>query len=73
MLIRVKVFPNAKKEELNQKSSDGFELRTRAKAERGEANQAAKKLLADFFHVSPKQVIFIKGNRSSNKIAKIIC
>ncbi|HOX21472.1 MAG TPA: DUF167 domain-containing protein [Candidatus Paceibacterota bacterium] len=73
MLIKVRVFPNAKKEELSQKSSDSFELRTKAKAERGEANQAAKELLADFFHVSPKQVIFIKGNRSPNKIAKIIC
>lgn len=73
MLIKIKVFPNAKKEEVIKKSSDSFEIKTKAKAERGEANQAAKKLLASFFHVSSDQVRFIKGGRSHNKIAKIIC
>lgn len=73
MLIKIKVFPNVKKEEVIKKSSDSFEIKTKTKAERGEANRAVKKLLASFFHVSPDQIVFIKGGRSHNKIAKIIC
>jgi uncharacterized protein (TIGR00251 family) len=73
MLIKIKVFPNARKEEFIKKSSDSFEIKTKAKAERGEANRAVKRLLANFFNISADKVVFIKGSRSHNKIVKIIC
>ncbi len=73
MLIKIKVFPNSKKESVIKKSSDSFEIKTKAKAERGEANQAVKKIMAKELGISPDQLRFIKGGRSHNKIAEIIC
>jgi len=49
MLIKVKVFPNSKKEEVIKKSEDSFEIKIKEKPEGGRVNKKALKLLSAYF------------------------
>jgi len=71
MLIKVKVIPNAKKDEVIKKSVDSFEVKTVTKPERGEANEKVKSLLANFLKTSETAIRLIKGHRQRNKIFEI--
>ena len=48
MFLKVKVFAGCKKEEIIQKSDDEFEVRVKEKAEKGRANNAVIKVLANY-------------------------
>ena len=71
MFIKVKVFPNSKKETVTKKSEDSFEVRVREKAQRGQANKAVIEYLANYFHVSPRKLRIIRGVRERHKIIEI--
>lgn len=71
MLIKVKVFPNSKKEEIIKKTEDSFEVRVRAKPIRGLANKAVIKILSRYFKVPQKNVVIISGLSSRQKLIKI--
>ena len=71
MLIKVKVFPKSKKEEIIKKSENSFEIRIKAKPERGEANEAAIRLLASFLRIPREKIRIIKGAKQRNKILRI--
>lgn len=68
MLIKVKVFPGAKKDEVEIKANDSFEVIVREKAERGLANKAVVNMLAAYFKVPASRVRLIKGFNQKNKI-----
>lgn len=68
MLIRVKVFPNSKKDGITVKSPDSFEARVREKPEQGKANKAVVRLLSSYFKVSGSKIRFIKGGKEKSKI-----
>jgi uncharacterized protein (TIGR00251 family) len=68
MLIKVKVFPSSKKEEIIKKSEDSFEVKVKTKAERGNANRKAIKVLASYFGISQSKIRLIKGFKQKNKI-----
>jgi len=72
MFLKVKVFPNFKKEEIIKKSEDEFEIKIKEKAERGEANKRVKEVLARYLNISEEKLILIRGARQRNKIFKII-
>jgi len=72
MFLKVKVFPQTKKEEVIQKSKDSFVIKVKAKPEQGKANQRMRELLADYLNLSLKQVRIIKGRQQRNKIIHII-
>lgn len=72
MLIKVKVFPNAKKEEIIKKQKDSFEIKTRAKPINGQANKAVIELLSLYLKISKKKIKVIKGAKQKKKIFKII-
>jgi len=72
MLIKVKVFPNLKKEEIIKKSEDSFEVRIKEKPERGLANRGVVRILSSFFNISESKIRLIKGFRKRNKIFEII-
>lgn len=69
MLIKVKCFPESKKQEIIQKSSDSFDIKIREKAELGQANRVVKEILADFF--KSKNIRLIKGAKERSKIYRI--
>ena len=71
MLIRVKVFPNSKKEEIIRKSEDSFDIKVREKPIKGEANKAVFSLLADYFEIPRGKIRLMKGSKQGNKIFEI--
>ena len=72
MLIKVKVFPDSKEEKIVKKSEDSFEIKVRAKAQRGEANRGVVRALTSYFKVSIGGVRLIRGFKRRNKIFEII-
>jgi len=70
MLIKVKVYPDARPEIIN-KGKDFFEIKVKEKAQQGMANQAVKKALAKFFKVDQSTIRIIKGRYQRNKIIQI--
>lgn len=71
MLIRVKVFPESKKEEIIKKSQDKFEIKVKARPEKGEANKEVIKVLSSYFKVPETNIRLIKGANQRNKIFEI--
>jgi len=71
MLIKVKVFPNSKKEEIIKKTEDSFEVRVREKPIRGLANKAVTNALSLYFKIPASKLRLIKGFRERNKLFEI--
>ena len=71
MLIKVKCYPKSKKELLNKKDENSFEIFLKEKPERGEANKRIFEILAEYFSVSKKRIKLIKGAKAQNKIFEI--
>lgn len=71
MLIKVKVFPQSKKQALIQKSEDSFEVKVKSKPEGGRANEETKQILAEHFQISTSKIKLIRGGKSKNKIFEI--
>jgi len=51
MLIKVKVFPNSKEEEIIKKSEDSFEVKVREKPIKGEVNKRVLEILSFYFKI----------------------
>ena len=71
MLIKVKVFPNSKKEEVIQKSKDSFEVKVRAKPIEGQANRAVTRALASFLKLPENKIRLMRGFKTRNKLFAI--
>lgn len=71
MLIKVKVFPNSKKEEIIEKPNNNFEVRVKEKPIMGKANKEAIRILASYFRIPEAKIKLIKGFRQRNKVFKI--
>ncbi|KKU86627.1 MAG: hypothetical protein A2667_02545 [Candidatus Wildermuthbacteria bacterium RIFCSPHIGHO2_01_FULL_47_27] len=71
MLIKIKVFPESKNEEVVAKTADSFEVRIKEKAERGLANKAVITALAAYFNIPEANVRLVKGFTQRNKIFDI--
>jgi len=72
MLIKIKVFPNSKKEEVIKKSEDSFEVKIKEKPEKGRANREVVRVLSSYFKISESKIRLIKGFKKRNKIFEII-
>lgn len=72
MLIKVKVFPNSKKEEIIKKSEDNFEIKIKEKALKGLANRAVISTLSSYFKIPTLRIRLVKGFKERNKIFEII-
>lgn len=68
MLIKVKVFPNSKKEEVIQKSEDSFQVKVKAKPVEGKANKAVISALALFLKIPENTIRLVRGSKTRNKI-----
>jgi hypothetical protein len=71
MLIKAKVFPKSAKAGVIQKSPDTLMIRTKAKAEAGQANAEVLDLVAKHLAVPVSFLRIIKGLRSRNKIIEV--
>lgn len=72
MLIKVKVFPNEKKDEIIKKSEDSFVIKVKEKAELGQANRAVVWLLSLYFTLPENRFRIVKGGHKRNKIIEIV-
>jgi len=72
MLIKIKVFPNSKEEEVIRKSEDSFEVKVKAKPIRGLANRAVIDALSLYFKIPPSKIRLVRGFRERNKMFEII-
>lgn len=70
MYIKVRAYPQAKKEQVRQISETTLEVSVREKAERNRANRRIKELLK--IHYQSDRVQFISGHRSTTKIFNVI-
>lgn len=71
MLIKVKVFPNSKKEEIIKKTEDSFEIKVKEKPIRGLANKAVVNALSLYFNIPTSKIRLVKGFKQKNKIFEI--
>lgn len=71
MLVKVKVFPNSKKQLVEQKTEDSFKVYIKSKPEKGEANREVLDLLSGFFHIPKTDIKIIKGHKQPHKILEI--
>lgn len=72
MLIKVKVHPESKKNEVVKKSPDSYEVYVRARAELGMANRETILMLSSYFEVPEGKIRLIKGGKKPNKIFDIL-
>ena len=66
--MKVKVHAGEKKNRLEQKSADSFEIWVKAPAEEGRANQAVRAILAERLGVPENKLSLVKGATSPAKI-----
>ncbi len=71
MLIKVKVFPGSKKEEIIKKTEDSFEVWVKEKPVMGLANKAVIEVLARYFSTSVANVRLGRGVRERNTVFEI--
>jgi uncharacterized protein len=71
MYIKLRVHPGAKKNELNRKAPDLFEVWVKAPASDGRANRACLSLVAAALGLPAGRLRLIKGGRSPSKIIEI--
>ncbi len=72
MFIKVKVFPDSKKEEIVKNKKGSFEIKVKQKPIQGLANLATIKILSLYFEIPERKIRLIKGFKQRNKIFKII-
>lgn len=71
MFVHVKVNAGSKKEELDQKSDNHFEISVREKAERNLANNRTIELIASHFKLPKSHIRIINGHHSPSKLLSI--
>jgi uncharacterized protein (TIGR00251 family) len=72
MKIFVKVKPRAREERVIKISDTNFKVQVREPPEKGRANRAVLKALADYFGTSPSNIKIILGSTSKLKIIEIV-
>lgn len=72
MLIKIKVFPGSKKEEVIKKGEDSFEVKVREKPVAGRANEALFAILTQYFNVPRSKIKLLKGAKQRNKIFEVV-
>jgi len=70
MIIKVKVKPNANKEEVKEDNGN-YLISIKERPEKGRANLALIKLLARHFRISSSNVKIVRGFKSNDKIVEI--
>lgn len=71
MRIKVKVKPNANKNELKEISPAFFEARVTVPPEKGKANQKVIELLAKYYKIPKSNITLISGNTYKEKVFEI--
>ncbi len=71
MKIKVKVKPNASKNEIKEIEKDYFEIRVTVVPEKGKANKKVIELLSKYLKKPKSKIKLIRGETSKEKIFEI--
>lgn len=71
MIIRVKAFPESKKELIKKIKDNKFEIYVKARPWQGEANERILQVLREYFPEA-KQIRMLTGGKKQNKSFEII-
>ena len=70
-VIKVRVIPNAKKNDVSEETGGKLKVRVRAQAVDGKANKAMIEVLAEFFKVKKGDIRIIRGEKSREKVIEL--
>ena len=71
MLIKVKAYPSAGKEEIIKKSEDSFEIWVKENPVQGQANRAIISALAKYLNIDREKIRIIKGGKRRSKVIEV--
>lgn len=71
MKIFVKVKPKAKKEKVDMLSKTNFKVQVKESPEKGRANEAVLRALADYFGTAKSNIRIISGSTSKLKVIEL--
>ena len=71
MRINIKVVPGASRNTIAGWLGDSLKVRVQAPPEKGKANKAVAKLIAQILNISPDQVEIVAGHSSAHKVIEI--
>ena len=71
MLINVKVSPKASRNEVTKLDDSHFRVKVTAAPDKGKANDAVIKILANYFHVAKSRISIVSGETCRNKTVEI--
>lgn len=71
MYIKVKISAGAKKEQCKQIAQHSYAVSVKEPAEQNRANRRLLELIAECYHISPKQVKLVSGHHSPSKILSV--
>ena len=69
--MNIRVIPNAGRNEVSEEKDGSLKVRVTAPPERGRANKAAVKLLAESLGVRKSAVKIVKGEKSRDKTVEV--
>lgn len=72
MLVRVKVKAGTRREKFIELMEDSFVVEVREEAERNQANNRMRTLIAQHFHVPLRDVTIVSGHKSPRKTIRVI-
>lgn len=70
--VRVRVTAGARREALKEVGADKLDIAVKEKAERGEANERVRTLVARHYGVAVKSVRIITGHERKNKTISVV-
>jgi uncharacterized protein len=69
--LRLRVVPGSKEAGVVGRHGEAWKLRVTAPPERGRANDAAVRLLADTLRIAPESVTLVAGHGSRDKVVEV--
>jgi uncharacterized protein (TIGR00251 family) len=71
MIIKLKVKPNARSNEINKIDKNYFEVKVTVPPEKGKANQKVIEILSKHFKIAKSKISITKGETSKEKLVEI--
>jgi hypothetical protein len=69
--LRFHIVPNAKLDQVAGEHGGAIKIKLRATAVEGKANAALITFLTDCLHVSAREIVLVRGQRSRDKVIRI--
>jgi len=71
MYLKLRVHPGSKKDAIEKRAADHYDIWVRAPAEGGRATAACLALLGGALGIPPGRIRVVKGSRSPSKIVEV--